>query len=505
MMRWAAVVVTVGFVLGGLVGPRTPATVEGAPAGQRLIVAQPFDAESLDPGVQTDETSMGIYVNTFDSLYERNQEMIPKPRLATSAKMLDPLTWEVKLRSGVKFQNGEPFNADAVKFSIERVFDPRLKSVLPTWLNGITTVDVVDPLTVRIHTKTAMSLMLENLCLIYPVPPQYVTKVGNVEFNQKPIGTGPYLLKEWARGDHVTLEANKNYWAGKPAYSELVIRFIPDDVSRVSALVAGELDIAVNVPPALQNQVRQANGIDLRRVDSGRLWLLQLAVTPQNKPLQDDRVRQAIAHAIDQSALIKFVALGAGYPLNTIVNPRNFGYDPTIKPYPYDPAAAQRLLSDAGYPHGFPFLITTQAIGETLAQAVAGQLQRVGIDAQAQVYESGAWIAGWRGHTLPGQAMLVGLLSQTWDADGMLYLRLACGEPMAYYCSTDTDNLVRQGRDAMASAQRERIYTRLLELLQQRMPLVPLYGVVRLYGAKASINWTPRADDLTFYFEAKPR
>jgi len=107
--------------------------------------------------------------------------------------------------------------------------------------------------------------------------------------------------------------------------------------------------------------------------------------------------------------------------------------------------------------------------------------------------------------TLPGQAMLVGLLSQTWDADGMLYLRLACGEPMAYYCSTDTDNLVRQGRDAMASAQRERIYTRLLELLQQRMPLVPLYGVVRLYGAKASINWTPRADDLTFYFEAKPR
>jgi peptide/nickel transport system substrate-binding protein len=491
---------TGGTQTGGTTGASTPKTSD---APKKLVIAQTGDARNLDANVAIDGFSMNIYVNIFDSLFKRDANMQPKPHLATSAKALNDTTWEVKLRSGVKFQNGEPLNAEAVKFTIARIFDKKTKSVLPTWLKGIKEAKVIDDLTVHIITEGPMPLMLQNLVMIYPVPPKYVKEVGNEKFNQNPIGTGPFKLKSWTRDDRAVLEANSEYWGGKPAYQEITFRFIPEGEQRVSALLAGEVDIIQDVPPASKDRVKGA--VEIRSVPTGRIFLLQLAASEKHKFLEDQKVRQAIAHAIDTDAIIKHVTLGTGVKLATFLNPTNFGHNPNLKPYEYNPAKAKELLAQAGYGDGFDFVINTTPDRKDIAEAVAGELKKVGIRAKVATHESGAFLKGWREHKLGGHGFILGLLSQTWDADGLLYLRFKCGEPMSYFCDPRADKDVKDARFMIDIPKREKLYQDLMAHLHGQMPIVPLFGSTALYGVKANLNWKPRTDELTYLFEAKPK
>ncbi len=484
--------------------PEKPAEPQPTDAKLVLTVAQAADATHLDPNVQLERYSTNVVVNLFDPLLKRDENMVPKPHLATSVEALDDLTWEVKLRENVTFHNGEPIDAQSVKFTVDRIFDPALKSVLPTWLRGITEVKIIDSHTVHILTEMPMPLMLQNLTMIYPVPPKYVTEVGNEEFSLKPVGSGPYKLKEWQRDQKVILEAVDGHWLGRPAYDEVHFHFIPEEESRVSALLAGNVDIVFEIPPAGRRRVDAASGLEVRAVEAGRVQLLQISVTDGHPLLQDKRVRQAIAYAIDTEAIIEHVMFGAAFRISTILNPKNFGFHPYLKAYEYDPAKARQLIKEAGF-EGAEFVINTNPATKSLAEALAAQLRQVGLNASIATFERAAQLAGWRAHSLGGHAHLPGLLSQTWDADGLLYLRFAKDEPMAYYYEPKVDDLVKKGRTTMNEDERRAVYWELMEILHEEMPIIPLYGVMSLYGVKENIVWEPRSDEYMFLYEARPR
>ena len=213
-----------------------------------IVIGRAVSTQAMDPGFLREAAT--IVDNIFDTLVLRDKEMKLVPGLAVSWKALDDVTWQFKLREGVKFHNGEPFNAQAVKFTIDRVLDPKAKAPTISYIRTIDHVTVVDDYTVNVVTKKPDPLVPTRMSRYptYIVPPAYIAKVGKDAFAQKPVGTGPYKFGEWVRDDHITLLANQEYWRGAPVVKKVTWRPIPESASRVAALMAGEVDIIDTLP-----------------------------------------------------------------------------------------------------------------------------------------------------------------------------------------------------------------------------------------------------------------
>jgi peptide/nickel transport system substrate-binding protein len=237
----------------------------------RIVIAQGTDITSLDPAFSKIRNDDNIYLQLFDTLVHRNDQMQYVPVLAESWKALSPTRWQFKLRSGIKFQNNEPFDAEAVKFSIERIYDPALNA--PGFLKGFVTferVEVQDPSTVTIVTKTPPALMLDWLAFVYIMAPKHYKALTPQQAALQPVGTGPYLLKEWVRDDHLTVTANPHYWGPRPQISTITFRPIPETGTRVAELLAGGVDIAQNIPPDQGERIARSGVATVKTVEGGR-------------------------------------------------------------------------------------------------------------------------------------------------------------------------------------------------------------------------------------------
>ena len=266
-------------------------------------------------------------------------------------------TWEFKLRKGVKFHNGEDFNAAAVKFVLERMADPKLKLRQTVFQGVIDRVDVVDDTTARIVTKKPYPVMDAMLCIYGQViPPKYFQEKGPVHFATHPVGTGPYKFVSWAKDDQLVLQANENYWRGAPKIKKVIFRPIPEATTRVAGLQTQELDIIVNIPPHLMRLMDWKGRSFVSKVPSVRVIFMAFDNT-KGGPVADKRARQAIAQAIDMETIIKKVLEGNGLLLGSPLTKYHFGYDPTIKPYLYNPEKAKKLLAEVGYAKGFDFVL----------------------------------------------------------------------------------------------------------------------------------------------------
>ncbi|MBI2161447.1 MAG: hypothetical protein HYU25_13910 [Candidatus Rokubacteria bacterium] len=230
-----------------------PLATSAAPAG-KVVIAQGVDPTTLDTMNQSETPASNLAINIWDTLYERDQSLKITPLLATEMpKLVAPTTWEVKLRKGVKFHNGEDFNAESVKYSLERLAGGQGKLRGATFFAPIDRVEIVDPYTVRVHTKkpwpTFTVVMTFNQASMYP-PNAYKDK-DTTFISRNPIGTGPYKLVRWQKDEEIVLEANDAYWRGAPKIKTVVFKPIPEDAVRVAALQNGEIDVAVNIPPHL--------------------------------------------------------------------------------------------------------------------------------------------------------------------------------------------------------------------------------------------------------------
>src|SRR5438874_10721880 len=276
----------------------TTTTVAWAAGERDITIAQGIDAEFLDVQMTNNIVTLIINTSIYDTLLTRDKQLQLVPSLATSYKNVSEKVWEVKLRPGVSFHNGEPFDANAVKFSFERIYRPDFKSPQKGWFNTIERVEIVDPHTVRFHTKVPDPAMPARMTLMYQLAPKYVAHARDVQANLKPVGTGPFKFVEWQKNERIVVEANDAHWSGKPAVRRATWRPIPELGARIAALQTAQADLIVNVPPDQLPAPTSTRTVRTEKTPSCRIIYFGIAPI-KGGPLAARRVRQAINHAVD--------------------------------------------------------------------------------------------------------------------------------------------------------------------------------------------------------------
>ncbi len=340
---------------------------------------EPFTLNPANKGALA-AVSDYVQIHIFDALVDvTGPDMSLKPMLAERWENPTPTTWRFHIRHGVKFHNGDPLTAEDVKFTIDLALANK-GSTQNSYLGPTESVRVVDPYTVELTTKTPFPPLLTNISRLHIVPRAYA-RIGADAFSTKqPIGTGPYKFVEWQHGQRIVLEANPDYWAGAPTPKRLVFRFIPDPSTRAAELRAGGVDI-ISGPPVAELKELATGDTEVVHVPAVRV--IAYPINTLQKPLGDVRVRRAMNLAVDRETIVKTLLQGYGQPVGQPFIPGWLGYDPAIKPFPYDPAQAKKLLAEAGYPNGFDVTwnISTGVFlaDKEIAEAAAAMLGQVGV------------------------------------------------------------------------------------------------------------------------------
>ena len=477
----------------------------GMPKG-RVVVALATDTSTMDPHMHTER--MGIIMNQhiFDTLLARDTKTYqPIAHLAESVKSVNPTTWELKLRRGVKFHNGEPFTAESVKFSFDRVLNPEQKSPIRGSFTWAKSVDVVDDHTVRITTHKPYPLIHEILTFgnFAMVPPRYVKEKGDAYFAKNPVGTGPYRFVEWRKGERLTVEANEQYWKGAPAIKTIVFRIIPETATQIAELLSGGVDILRAVPP---DQISAIGTSGVARVSATqilRVVFLQMDGDGRagKTPLSDVRVRRAINHAVNVDEIIQKVLGGLAVRTPAGTNPMAFGFDPAIKPYAFDPDRARKLLTDAGFPNGFGITLNTYAGSvvnvEQVGQAVMGYLSRVGIKVRPRHFaDVGQYLATFRGSKLDGITMHSWGYNSVFDSDAIYYIHFHAGEPYAYNTSQEMDQWLEEARATVDSKKRQELYSRFERFIVDQAYWVPMYAQFTIEAVSNKLNYEASGDEI---------
>jgi peptide/nickel transport system substrate-binding protein len=473
-----------------------------APKGT-IVISQAGDPTTFDPHMHAESYGFVVQRQVYDLLVNRvmkDGKLQHVPMLATSWQAINDTTWVFNLRKGVKFHNGEDFDAEAVKYSIERVLNPAQKARMRGIYTFIDRVEIVDPYKVRIITKGPAPTLIVNLgYAMFIVPPKYFKEKGDEYVARNPVGTGPFKFVRWKKDDEIVLEANETYWAGPPKLKTVIFKPIPEDATRVSALLGGSVDIIVGVPTHLFPMVNQSKVAKIMSVPSPRATHVHMD-TLKPGPLQDKRVRQAINYAVDKEAIIKNVLEGYGQVMATPISPFHFGFDPNIKPYPYDPQKAKSLLKEAGYGSGLNLTFNSPSgryvKAKEFAEAIVGQLSEVGINVKLEVFEWGSYMKKVYSPEGAGPMYTLGWTS-TLDADGVLYSLLACDQlPLSRWCNKQFHSLLEQARSTIDQKKREQIYSQALKIVHEEAPWLFLHIAIDAYGVSNRVkNWKPTSDD----------
>lgn len=472
---------------------------------EQIAVDLTSDAASLDPGTQYDTSSYSVYGNIFDTLLARDPKTAAvKPFLATSFETLDDTTWEFKLRDGIKFQNGEPFNADAVKFSIERILSPDLKSPQRANYSLVDRVEVVDPLTARIVTSKPFPALPAYLTTHRVVPPKYTEEKGADYLAANPVGTGPYKFVEWAKGDRITLEANPEYWNGTPPAKRVVFRAVPEGSTRIANLVSGRSDLILGVTPDDIERLKGQPGLTVHRTPTERIaYLMMQALDTFDSPTKNLKVRQAISYAIDRESLLNVLLKGSGKIVNEMLSPQHVGYDPGISPYSYDPKKAKSLLQEAGFGIGLKLAFLTSPtynVGNLVVQALQEMLGQVGIKIDISSIEWSLYLK--KIQTKDWQDIRFGQWScSCLDADGVLYPLYDSQSGWSAYSNPQVDAALEEGKSTLDPAKRKEAYAKALRIVRDDNPVLPLWQVEAIYGAKKNIKWQPTVDEQFFIMD----
>ena len=469
-----------------------------------IVIVQGVDPTTMDPQNHMETPAWNVHLQMFDTLLQRDSGIKIKPLLAESYKIVDDHTWEFKLRKGVKFHNGEDFNAAAVKFVLERMADPKLKLRQTVFQGVIDRVDVVDDYTARIVTKKPYPVMDAMLCIYGQViPPKYFQEKGPVHFALNPVGTGPYKFVRWVKDDHILLEANPNYWRGAPKVKKIMFRPIPEATTRVAALQTQEADIVVNIPPHLTKLMDWKGRSFVSKVPSVRVIFVAFDTT-KGGPVADKRVRQAIAMGIDMKTNIKKVLEGNGVLLGSPFTDKHFGYDPSVKPYDYDPEKAKKLLAEAGYAKGFEFTINSPngryLNDKEMAEACAGDLRKIGINATVKTHEWGTYMNRMYSHNNP-PAYLLGWGNTSFDADFTINPLMRTGLVLSNVSFPELDALIDEGISTMDPKKRQKIYSNAVKVIKEEIPWAWTYQQIDSYGVNERLNWKARTDELMVVFD----
>ena len=454
-----------------------------------VTIALGSEPTTLDPQIREDGGERAVNDNIYETLMARTPQGNLVPGLAAEIPtLLDPETWEVKLRPGISFHNGEPFNADAVVFSVKRIIDPEFNSEQISFFETIKDAEKVDDLTVKVSTNGPDPILLSRLYWMKMVPPAYTKEA---DFATAPVGTGPYKFVQWTRGQEITLEANADYWGDSPEIQQVTYRFVGEPGTRLAGLMAGEFDIITNLLPEFKEQVPQA--IHVLGLEHPILIL-----NADGGPTKDVRVRQALNYAVDKDALAEGLFEGfAEVAQGQLLSPSFFGFNKDVGPYPYDPEKAKALLKEAGAEG-----VTIELIGTAgrwlkdreLIESVAAYWQDIGIDTKVRIFEFTEYLNRLFDRETRGDAIFVAASNELLDADKSFSAYYRAGGIGSSNSDATLADLIDRARTETDMAKREGMYHEAVKIAYDNAYFTWLLNIEDIYGVSDKINWAARVD-----------
>jgi peptide/nickel transport system substrate-binding protein len=483
---------------------KAPAAVKSAVEIKIALASEP---NTFDPHLTVGRNTQIFIANVFDGLSGRDQRAQVVPALATEWKVLDDrLGWQLKLRQGVKFHNGDDFNAESVKFTVDRAIDPATKATISSEVGIISGVEIVDPSTVNIKTKQPDIMLPSRLGELYGgmLSPKHTAATDPATLAIKPNGTGPFKLVDWAKNERLVLEASESHWRGPAPVSRITLRPILEDAARIAALQAGEVDFISNVPYERIEELKGNSNLVVKTVSTPRVFFV--GIDSREKPFNDVRVRQALNYAVDAEAIVKSLYLGYAKRLATVVSDTTLGYDPSVQPYPYDPARAKSLLAEAGYPNGFAteFDSFTGSIADhsRAAEAIVEFLRKVGIEVKHNVFEFGAF--GPRrvaNQVAPLHIYSLGnaYFEPAWAIKWMMQKNLGL-----HHRNDEIYELCNRAEATFDAEERKKIYADVQRKLKDDAGFIFLFQNDAAFAMNKKVEYEPRADETQWLYTMKP-
>lgn len=450
------------------------------------------DVETMDPHGSTSIQCFTVWHHIFDGLTAQTAESELVPALAESWEVVSPVHWRFKLRPGVTFHDGQPLTSADVKFSLERLVDPQVRSPQAFLWGTLDRVDTPDELTADVMFKEPNAALLRNLSITAIIP---ASAAGNGGFFDLPVGTGPFKLDNWNRGAGLAVSAYADYWGEKPAAGGVDFRILPAASTRRAAIQAGEVDITTSLPPEQIAMLQGQGDIQVLTRALNQSQVIQFNCA--KAPFSDPRVRQALNYGTDKEGLLRAIELGYGEPMTAPMPPAIPGYAADLDPYPYDPDRAKALLAEAGVTNlemeisGFRGFFAT---GPTQQQAIAEQWSQFGIEATVDNLEFGSMIEKRTAGNYDCIYTVWSVL--TADPDFALARNFLKGNAFEYE-NDQVDALLRQGLGEMSPERREEIYAEAQKLIWADCPWVWLWYPQSVVMARSRVqDYVVRADGL---------
>ena len=467
----------------------TPALAQTPP--NVLVVGQIAEPQSLDPQVSTAANDFRITTNIFEGLVRfKDGTLEVEPALATDWTISDDgLTYTFTLREGVTFHDGTPFNAEAVKFTFDRMLDqnhPYYETgPFPLSFNfaDITETKVIDDTTVEFTLGQPFAPFLTNLATNTGgiVSPAAVAEFGD-DFGRNPVGTGPFQFEEWQSNTRVVASRNDAYWGDPAGMETVVFRPITDANTRVAEMLSGGVDLMVEVPP--DNVSRFADDPTFTVYDAVGPHVWYVMLNAKDGPFADKLVRQAANYAVNKETLVNDVLQGtAGVSAGPIPPAFNWAYNESVEPYPYDPDMARQLLEESGVDDlSVTFYVTEGGSGMLdpipMGTAIQADLEAVGFDVEIETYEWNTFLAEVN-PGLEGKADMAEMAWMTTDPDTLPFLTLrteawpeAGGFNSSYYSNADVDALLDTARTATDQDTRADAYMEVQEIVHEDAPWI---------------------------------
>jgi peptide/nickel transport system substrate-binding protein len=458
--------------------PAALAQPAGAPKkGGTLRVAFYIEAATMDPHLSGSKIDRQVYHNLYEPLVTLDVKLGIRPGLAESWTQPDPKTLIFKLRRGVKFHDGTDFNAEAVKWNVNRM-KTEPKSVRKGELASVDTVDVIDSHTVKLNLRRPDAALLATLTdragmMVSPKAAQ--EKGPDLERDARGAGTGPFQFVEWVKDDHILLKRFDGYWnkQGGPYLDQIRYRPIPDDTVKLQSLQTGEIDVIDYIQP--RDVAAAKADRNLAVVDVPSLASFGYQVNHTRPPFSSKPLRQAVASALDLGQIVKGVWLNVGVPSNGPIPPTSWAYDDTIPPVKRDLARVKAKLAEGGQPNGFTFSLTTNNIPINVqeAEVMQAQLAEAGITMKIKLVDSAALLSD-------GNNKNFEMISYQWsgrpDPDGNIFQFFKTAQGISLNWSgisnARIDAILDKTREVSDRAERKKLYSELTRLLHEEMPMV---------------------------------
>ncbi len=487
--------------------------------GGKLIVGRGGDSAALDPSIVTDGESLKIAQQVFDPLlaYKSGTTEV-EPALAESWTISDDgLTYTFKLRKGVKFHDGTDFNADAVVFNFNRWNDPKSEFKFegdsfdyydsmfgPEEARVIKSVKAVDESTVEFQLNNPQAPFLQNLAM----PPFSIASPSAIEkekenFKSNPVGTGPFVFKEWKRSDSITLDKNPNYWQqGLPKVDQVIVRAIPDNTARFNALQNGEIDLMEDLSP--DDLATLESNPDLQKFNRPPFNVAYLGFNTAKKPFDNPKVRVALNYAVDKKGIIDAFFAGQAEAAVNPIPPTLWGYNKSVEDYPFDLAKAKQLLADAGYPNGIDQELTFYAMpvsrpympdGRKVAEVIQASFAQIGVKVSIQSPEWATYLDDLsKGEK--DDLFIIGWTGDNGDPDNFFYPLLdkdsIGGNNYSQYVSEPLHKVLVQAQQETDQDARAKLYEQAQVIVKKDAPWVPLVHSTPLLAATSKLKgYTP--------------